>query len=120
MAGRYDVQWANGASFQVFKKGSRIEIEGSADDRYQFLAVYLDNTNTSELRELVPATSSNGYTIELDLGDHLSPGHRAVLVEWQDPDSGKWTVFGEIFVGDPEGAGGFGGEQDTGEIAEGG
>jgi hypothetical protein len=118
MAGKYDVQWANGASFQVFKKGSRIEIEGSIDDRYDGLTVYLDDTNTTATREQVPAVSTDGYTIQLDLGDHISPGHRAVLVEWQDPASGKWTVFGEVFVGDPDGAGGFGGEQDSGTPEE--
>jgi hypothetical protein len=118
MAGIYTIQWANGASFQVFKQSSRVEIEGTVDDGYQGLAVFFDDTNQSTTRYQVAAGSTDGRTIEITLDEHLSPGHRAVMVEWYDRESKTWTLFGEIFVGDPDGAGGFGGQQDTGGAAE--
>jgi len=118
MAGTYTIQWANGASFQVFKLGSQVEIEGTVDDGYLGLRVFFVDTNQSTTPYEVPAGSTDGRTIEATLDEHLSPGHRAVMVEWYDHESETWTLFGEIFVGDPDGAGGFGGQQDTGGDTE--
>jgi hypothetical protein len=114
MAGSYRIQWANGLSFEVFRRDSLVEIVGSAEQGYAGVEVFLQDTNVSADRHQVEAQSRDGRTIEIELDDEVGTAHRGVMVEWTDSTSGARTLFGEIFVGDPDGAGGFGGQQDTG------
>jgi hypothetical protein len=112
MAGIYNIQWANGASFQVFTAKSKIEIVGSVADRYDGLQVFFIDSNLGEGSQEVTAVSNDGYTIEITLAGS-GANSRAVMVEWLEGSAQVWTLFGEVFVGDPDGAGGFGGEQNT-------
>lgn len=117
MARTYDVQWANGESFKVFKSSSQIEIDGWAGPDYKDAVVTFINSNLGQGAYQIPAqdvTSNDGYTLEITLLPGTEDEARAVMVEWLDTSSNTWTLFGEVFVGDPNGAGGFGGEQGGG------
>ncbi len=114
----YKTQWANGMCFDVFTNNSQIEIRGSIPYTDDDLHVSFVNTSLGPGLVKVKAVSNDGYTIEIDLNQELGHGFRAVAVEWFDEISRKTTLIGEIFIGDPNGAGGFGGEQDSGGVAD--
>lgn len=114
----YKTQWANGMCFNVFSNNSQIEIRGSVPYTKDDLLVSFVNTSLGLGLVQVTAISNDGYTIEVDLNKELGHDIRAVMVEWFDELSRQTTLIGEIFIGDPNGAGGFGGEQDSGGIAD--
>lgn len=107
---KFNVKWANGKAFQIFNLKSQIEV----DENGTLVSVTFNQTNQDPTTPVSVPAKSDGCIIELDLSQFLPPGYEGVMVEWKRDPASKRMLFGEVFFGDPDGAGGFGGEQDPG------